>query len=71
MGCGPRSAAELPAVVVTTGYTADEQFVGAAEVRAGYDGPEPLLAAGCPAGAPALVDSAAPPERPNRRAASR
>jgi len=39
--------AELPAVVVTTGYTADLQFVGAAEVRAGYDDPEPLLAAGC------------------------
>jgi beta-phosphoglucomutase-like phosphatase (HAD superfamily) len=38
--------AELPAVVVTTGYTADQQFVAAAEVRAGYDGPEPLLAAG-------------------------
>jgi beta-phosphoglucomutase-like phosphatase (HAD superfamily) len=39
--------AELPALVVTTGYTADQQFVGAAEVRAGYDDPEPLLAAGC------------------------
>jgi beta-phosphoglucomutase-like phosphatase (HAD superfamily) len=40
-------AAELPAVVVTTGYTADQQFVGAAQVRAGYDGADPLLAAGC------------------------
>jgi beta-phosphoglucomutase-like phosphatase (HAD superfamily) len=40
-------AADLPAVVVTTGYTADHQFVGAAEVRAGYDGADPLLAAGC------------------------
>ncbi len=40
-------AAELPAVVVTTGYPADQQFVGAAEVRAGYDGADPLRAAGC------------------------
>jgi beta-phosphoglucomutase-like phosphatase (HAD superfamily) len=40
-------AAELPAVVVTTGYTAGEQFVDAAEIRAGYDGPDSLLAADC------------------------
>jgi beta-phosphoglucomutase-like phosphatase (HAD superfamily) len=40
-------AAELPALVVTTGYTADHQFSGAAEVRTGYDGADPLLAAGC------------------------
>jgi beta-phosphoglucomutase-like phosphatase (HAD superfamily) len=40
-------AAKLPAAVVTTGYTAAEQFVGAAEIRAGYDGPDPLLAADC------------------------
>ncbi len=48
-GRGMRAAvsAELPAVVVTTGYTADHQFRGAAEVRAGYDGADPLLAAGC------------------------
>ena len=48
-GRGMRAAvsAELPAVVVTTGYTADHQFRGAAEVRAGYDGANPLLAAGC------------------------
>jgi beta-phosphoglucomutase-like phosphatase (HAD superfamily) len=43
--------AELPAVVVTTGYTADQQFAGAAAVRAGYEaesrGYEPLLASGC------------------------
>jgi beta-phosphoglucomutase-like phosphatase (HAD superfamily) len=39
--------AQLPTVVVTTGYTADQHFVGAAEVVAGYDNPEPLLAAGC------------------------
>jgi phosphoglycolate phosphatase-like HAD superfamily hydrolase len=48
-GRGLRAAvtAELPALVVTTGYTADQQFIGAAAVRAGYDGPDPLLAAGC------------------------
>lgn len=40
-------AAELPAVVVTTGYTAYQQFDGAAEVRTGYDGADPLLASGC------------------------
>ncbi|MGH3542702.1 MAG: HAD family hydrolase [Mycobacterium sp.] len=40
-------AAELPAVVVTTGYTVDQQFIGAAAVRAGYGAPDPLLAAGC------------------------
>lgn len=43
--------AELPAVVVTTGYTADQQFAGAAAVRAGYEadsrGHDPLLASGC------------------------
>jgi beta-phosphoglucomutase-like phosphatase (HAD superfamily) len=39
-------AAELPAVVVTP-YAADLQLVGAAEIRAGYDGPDPLLAADC------------------------
>ena len=48
-GRGVRAAvaAELPAVVVTTGYTADQQFVDAAKVRAGYDGADPLRAAGC------------------------
>ncbi len=40
-------AAELPAVVVTPGLTASEQFIGAAEIRPGYDGPEPLLAPEC------------------------
>jgi beta-phosphoglucomutase-like phosphatase (HAD superfamily) len=39
-------AAELPAVVVTP-YAADLQLVGAAEIRARYDGPDPLLAADC------------------------
>lgn len=40
-------AAELPAVVVTTDYTAGHQFTGAVAVRAGFDDPDPLLAAGC------------------------
>ena len=40
-------AAELPALVVAPGLTASEQFVGAAEIRARYDGPDPLLAADC------------------------
>jgi beta-phosphoglucomutase-like phosphatase (HAD superfamily) len=46
-GLRAADAAEVPAVVVTTGYTADQQFTGAAEVRVGYDGADPLLAAGC------------------------
>jgi beta-phosphoglucomutase-like phosphatase (HAD superfamily) len=36
-------AAEIPAVVLAAG----RQCVGAAEIRAGYDDPEPLLASGC------------------------
>jgi len=40
-------AAELPAVVLSPGMTASEQLVGAAEIRPGYDGPDPLLAADC------------------------
>jgi beta-phosphoglucomutase-like phosphatase (HAD superfamily) len=46
-GLRAADAAELPAVVVAPGFTASEQFVGAAEIRAGYDGPDPLLAADC------------------------
>ncbi|MCW2688672.1 MAG: putative phosphatase/phosphohexomutase [Mycobacterium sp.] len=37
----------LATVVVTTGYTADQHFSGAAAVRAGYGGTDPLLIAGC------------------------
>jgi beta-phosphoglucomutase-like phosphatase (HAD superfamily) len=40
-------AAELPALVVAPGLTTGERLVGATEVRAGYDGPDPLLAADC------------------------
>ena len=46
-GMRAAAAAELPAVVVTTGHTADQHFVGAAEVRAGYDCADPLRATGC------------------------
>jgi beta-phosphoglucomutase-like phosphatase (HAD superfamily) len=47
-GRGLRAAlsAELPAVVVTP-YAAEQQLVGAAEIRARYDGPDPLLSADC------------------------
>lgn len=46
---GLRAAVDagLPAVVVTTEYTARQEFSGAAAVCTGYDGAEPLLAAGC------------------------
>jgi len=38
-------AADLAAVVLTAGDDVDERVVGAAEVRVGYCGPHPLLAA--------------------------
>jgi hypothetical protein len=46
-GLRAAAAAELPAVVVTAGDSADVRSAGAAEVRTGYDGPRPLLAADC------------------------
>ncbi|MBS4728843.1 HAD hydrolase-like protein [Mycobacterium sp. SM1] len=50
-GLAAAGAAGLPAVVVTTAYTAGQKFPGAVAVRSGYDSrrgePEPLLAAGC------------------------
>jgi beta-phosphoglucomutase-like phosphatase (HAD superfamily) len=50
-GLGAAINAGLPAVVVTTGYTAGQEFTGAAAVRAGYDSEDgaadPLLAASC------------------------
>ncbi|HZA08719.1 HAD family hydrolase [Mycobacterium sp.] len=39
--------AKLATVVVTTGYSAEQDFTGAVAVRPGYDGAAPLLAAGC------------------------
>jgi beta-phosphoglucomutase-like phosphatase (HAD superfamily) len=46
---GLRTAAEagLATAVVPTGYTADQDFAGAAAVLPCYDGAEPLLAPGC------------------------
>jgi beta-phosphoglucomutase-like phosphatase (HAD superfamily) len=50
-GLAASTAAGVPAVVVTTAYTASHQFPGAAAVRSGYDSgygaAEPLLAASC------------------------
>ncbi|MDN5859707.1 MAG: HAD-IA family hydrolase [Pseudonocardia sp.] len=40
-------AAGLATIVVTNGYTADQDFAGAAAVLSGYDGPEPLRARDC------------------------
>jgi HAD superfamily hydrolase (TIGR01509 family) len=39
--------ADLATIVVRTEYTADQDFSGAAIVRAGFDGIEPLVAASC------------------------
>jgi HAD superfamily hydrolase (TIGR01509 family) len=47
MGLRAAVAARLPTVIVTTDYTADQDFGGAAEVRASFDGVEPLDSASC------------------------
>ncbi|GEL19753.1 HAD-IA family hydrolase [Pseudonocardia asaccharolytica] len=41
------TAAGLATIVVTNDYTAGQDFAGAAAVRAGFDGPEPLSAQRC------------------------
>lgn len=46
-GLGAARAAGLATVVVPTGYTAADNFPGAAAVRSAYDGDDPLLAAEC------------------------
>ena len=46
-GLGAAAAAGLATIVVTNGYTADQNFTGAAMVRAGFDGIEPMTAATC------------------------
>ncbi|WP_375482226.1 HAD hydrolase-like protein [uncultured Mycobacterium sp.] len=46
-GLRAAAAAGLPALLVTTGDSAESEFTGAAAVRSGYDGAHPLLAAGC------------------------
>jgi HAD superfamily hydrolase (TIGR01509 family) len=47
VGLQAAAAAGLATVVVTTDYTADQNFAGAAMVRSSYDGGDPLLAASC------------------------
>ncbi|TXH32145.1 MAG: HAD family hydrolase [Rhodospirillaceae bacterium] len=47
LGLRAASAAGLPTIVVTTDYTADQDFTGAATIRPSYLDSEPLLAAGC------------------------
>ena len=46
-GLRAAAAAGLATIVVTNGYTADQNFIGAAMVRAGFDGIEPMMAATC------------------------
>ncbi len=47
VGLRAATAAGLATVVVTNGYTADQDFAGAVAVLPGYDGPEPLRADRC------------------------
>ncbi|GFG73076.1 HAD hydrolase-like protein [Mycobacterium botniense] len=46
-GLAAALAVGLPTVVVTTDYSACQNFTGAAALRSGYDGADPLVAAGC------------------------
>jgi HAD superfamily hydrolase (TIGR01509 family) len=46
-GLRAATAAGLATIVVSTDYTADQDFTGAAMVRAGFDGVDPVLAATC------------------------
>ncbi|MFY9919294.1 MAG: HAD-IA family hydrolase [Mycobacterium sp.] len=47
LGLHAAAAAGLATVVVTTDYTADQDFAGAAMVRSSFDGIDPLLAGSC------------------------
>lgn len=47
IGLRAATAAGLATIVVSTDYTADQDFTGASAVRAGFDGVEPLGAAAC------------------------
>ncbi|OZM76535.1 phosphatase [Pseudonocardia sp. MH-G8] len=47
VGLRAATAAGLATVVVTNGYTAEQDFAGAAAALPGYDGPEPLRAPRC------------------------
>jgi len=46
-GLSAATAAKLTTLVVTTPYTAGQDFTGAAAVRHRYDEPQPLRASGC------------------------
>lgn len=46
-GLRAAASAGLPAVVITTDYTADQDLTGATAVRPAYGGADPLLVAGC------------------------
>ncbi|WP_231982129.1 HAD-IA family hydrolase [Mycobacterium sp. E2327] len=47
IGLRAATAAGLATIVVSTDYTANQDFSGASMVRAAFDGVEPLLAASC------------------------
>jgi HAD superfamily hydrolase (TIGR01509 family) len=47
LGLRAATAAGLATIVVTNDYTADQDFTGAAMVRPGFDGLEPLVATTC------------------------
>jgi HAD superfamily hydrolase (TIGR01509 family) len=47
IGLRAASAADLATIVVSTDYTADQDFTGAAMVRAGFDSPDPVVAPTC------------------------
>ena len=47
LGVRASTAAGLATVVVSNDYTADDDFTGAAMVRRGFDGVEPLTASSC------------------------
>ena len=47
LGLKAAVAAKLATIVVTTDYTADQDFAGAAMVRSSFAGTEPLMASTC------------------------
>jgi len=47
LGLRASTAAGLATVVVSNDYTADDDFTGAALVRRGFDGVDPLVASSC------------------------
>jgi beta-phosphoglucomutase-like phosphatase (HAD superfamily) len=47
LGLRASTAAGLATIVVSNDYTADDDFTGAALVRRGFDGVDPLVASSC------------------------